>query len=113
MQRCPVNLICLATMERDASNGPAIEFRDVTYDLPSGQSVLASLNLNVQRGGILVLLRRSASGKTTTLKLINRLLSPTTGQIPVEGHAAAAGHAVRLPRRIGYVSQAHGLFPHL
>ncbi len=112
MQRCPVNLICLATMERDASNGPAIEFRDVTYDLPSGQRVLASLNLNVQRGEILVLLGRSGSGKTTTLKLINRLLSPTTGEIRVEGKAAAAEDVVRLRRRIGYVIQEIGLFPH-
>src|SRR5258708_8602539 len=112
MQRCPVNLICLATMERDASNGPAIEFRDVTYDLPSGQRVLASLNLNVQRGEILVVLGRSGSGKTNTLKLINRLLSPTTGEIRVEGKAAAAEDVVRLRRRIGYVIQEIGLFPH-
>jgi osmoprotectant transport system ATP-binding protein len=99
-------------MERDAPNGPAIEFRDVTYDLPGGQRVLASLNLNVQRGEILVLLGRSGSGKTTTLKLINRLLSPTSGEIRVEGKAAGAEDVVRLRRRIGYVIQEIGLFPH-
>jgi len=112
MQRSALNLICLATMERDATNGPAIEFRDVTYDLPNGQRVLASLNLNVQRGEILVLLGRSGSGKTTTLKLINRLLSPTSGEIRVEGKAASAEDVVRLRRRIGYVIQEIGLFPH-
>src|SRR3984893_4010727 len=105
-------LVCLATMESDAPKGPAIEFRDVTYDLPSGQRVLASLNLKVQRGEILVLLGRSGSGKTTTLKLINRLLSPTSGEIFVEGKAAGAEDVVRLRRRIGYVIQEIGLFPH-
>ena len=112
MRRCPVNLVCLAAMERDASNGPAIEFRDVTYDLPSGQRILASLNLKIQRGEILVLLGRSGSGKTTTLKLINRLLSPTSGEIFVEGKAAGAEDVVRLRRGIGYVIQEIGLFPH-
>src|SRR6202171_3249164 len=105
-------LVCLATMESDAPKGPAIEFRDVTYDLPSGQRILASLNLKVQRGEILVLLGRSGSGKTTTLKLINRLLSPTSGEIFVEGKAAGAEDVVRLRRRIGYVIQEIGLFPH-
>src|SRR5258708_17934149 len=99
-------------MERDASNGPAIEFRDVTYDLPSGQRILASLNLKVQRGEMLVLLGRSGSGKTTTLKLITRLLSPTSGEIFVEGKAAGAEDVVRLRRGIGYVIQEIGLFPH-
>jgi osmoprotectant transport system ATP-binding protein len=112
MQRSALNLVCLATMERDAADRPAIEFRDVIYDLPSGQRVLASLNLNVQRGEILVLLGRSGSGKTTTLKLINRLLSPTSGEIRVEGKSAGAEDVVRLRRRIGYVIQEIGLFPH-
>src|SRR3979411_1760758 len=112
MRRRALNLVCLAAMERDASNGPAIEFRDVTYDLPNGQRVLACLNLIVQRGEMLVLLGRSGSGKTTTLKLINRLLSATSGEIFVEGKAAGAEDVVRLRRRIGYVIQEIGLFPH-
>jgi osmoprotectant transport system ATP-binding protein len=107
-----LNLVCLADMEPEAPNGAVIEFRDVVYDLPSGQRVLASLNLRVQRGEILVLLGRSGSGKTTTLKLINRLLSPTSGEIFVEGKAAGAEDVVRLRRRIGYVIQEIGLFPH-
>src|ERR1700716_1037760 len=112
MRRRALNLVCLAAMERDASNGPAIEFRDVTYDLPNGQRVLACLNLIVQRGEILVLLGRSGSGKTTTLKVINRLLSATSGEIFVEGKSAGAEDVVRLRRRIGYVIQEIGLFPH-
>src|SRR3977135_4069379 len=112
MRRRALNLVCLAAMERDASNGPAIEFRDVTYDLPNGQRVLAGLNLKVQRGEILVLLGRSGSGKTTTLKLINRLLSPTSGEIFVEGKSSGAEDVVRLRRGIGFVIQVIVLFPH-
>jgi osmoprotectant transport system ATP-binding protein len=66
-------------MERTSANDPAIEFRKVDYALPNGQPLLAGLNLQVQRGENLVLLGRSGSGKTTTLKLINRLLTPTGG----------------------------------
>jgi len=99
-------------MERDPHNGPAIEFRNVAYDLPTGQVILSDLNLEVLRGEILVLLGRSGSGKTTTLKLINRLLAPTTGEVRVEGSAVAQEDAVRLRRRIGYVIQEIGLFPH-
>src|SRR3979411_2125970 len=112
MRRRALNLVCLAAMERDVTNGPAIEFRDVTYDLPNGQRVLACLNLIGQGGEIVVLLGRSGSGKTTTLKLINRLLTATSGEIFVEGKAAGAEDVVRLRRRIGYVIQEIGLFPH-
>ena len=63
----------LAGMHGESKDGPAIEFRDVSYDLPSGQRVLSDLNLQVQRGETLVFLGRSGSGKTTTLKLVNRL----------------------------------------
>jgi osmoprotectant transport system ATP-binding protein len=99
-------------MDRDPHNGPAIEFRHVAYDLPTGQVILSGLNLEVRRGEILVLLGRSGSGKTTTLKLINRLLTPTSGEIRVEGSAVAQEDVVRLRRRIGYVIQEVGLFPH-
>src|SRR5208283_1861689 len=61
---------------------PAIEFRDVSYEV-DGTHVLRSLTLQVQRGEILALLGRSGSGKTTTLKLVNRLLSPTSGEVRV------------------------------
>ena len=57
-------------------NDPVIEFRDVAYVLPNGQALLSGLNLQVRRGETLVLLGRSGSGKTTSLKLINRLLTP-------------------------------------
>jgi osmoprotectant transport system ATP-binding protein len=99
-------------MERISENGPAIEFRDVSYHLPSGQVILSGLKLEVVRGEILVLLGRSGSGKTTTLKLVNRLLSPTRGEVRVEGAPIAREDVIRLRRGIGYVIQDVGLFPH-
>jgi osmoprotectant transport system ATP-binding protein len=99
-------------MQRDPHNGPTIEFRNVAYDLPNGQVILSGLSLDVFRGEILVLLGRSGSGKTTTLKLINRLLAPTAGEVRVEASVVAQQDVVRLRRRIGYVIQEIGLFPH-
>ena len=64
-------------------------------------------------GPVFALLGRSGSGKTTTLKLINRLLEPTSGVVCVEGRATTAWDPIRLRRRIGYVIQEVGLFPHL
>ncbi len=91
---------------------PVIEFRDVAYTLPNGQPLLSRLNLQVQRGETLVLLGRSGSGKTTTLKLINRLLSPSSGEVRVNGATTAVGDIIALRRSIGYVIQDAGLFPH-
>ena len=89
-----------------------IEFRDIAYALPNGQPLLSGLNLEVQRGETLVLLGRSGSGKTTTLKLVNRLLTPTGGEVRVNGAPTAESDVIRLRRSIGYVIQDVGLFPH-
>jgi len=99
-------------MEPTLDPGPVIEFRDVYYALPNGRVLLDGLNLSVQRGETLVLLGRSGSGKTTTLKLINRLLSPTSGQVRVNGASTLERDVIRLRRSIGYVIQEVGLFPH-
>jgi osmoprotectant transport system ATP-binding protein len=90
---------------------PVIEFRDVSYRI-AGTQVLSNLNLQVFRGETLVLLGRSGSGKTTSLKLINRLLTPTSGEIFVKGTAISAADVIQLRRGIGYVIQDVGLFPH-
>ena len=92
---------------------PAIEFRDVGFRLPEGKTLLANLTLQVYRGETLVLLGRSGSGKTTTLKLINRLLDPSEGEVRIEGKASVEWNPIRLRRHIGYVIQEIGLFPHL
>ncbi|MEE9235441.1 MAG: ATP-binding cassette domain-containing protein [Candidatus Acidoferrales bacterium] len=99
-------------MPAAAANDVVIEFRGVSYQLDSQQTILHQLNLEVRRGETLVLLGRSGSGKTTTLKLINRLLVPTEGEVLVEGRGTLEWDPIRLRRRIGYVIQEIGLFPH-
>jgi osmoprotectant transport system ATP-binding protein len=74
--------------------------------------LLRDLNLQVQRGETLVLLGRSGSGKTTTLKLINRLHTQSAGAIYVDGRSLDQWDVIRLRRMIGYVIQEVGLFPH-
>ena len=90
---------------------PVIEFRNVSYRV-AGTQVISNLDLQVARGETLVLLGRSGSGKTTTLKLINRLASPTEGEVLVNGKANSQADVIRLRRGIGYVIQEVGLFPH-
>jgi osmoprotectant transport system ATP-binding protein len=102
----------LERMEENHNTNTAIEFRDVAYFLPNGQPLLQRLNLQVKNGETLVLLGRSGSGKTTTLKLINRLLIPRAGEVLVNGAIAADVDVIRLRRSIGYVIQEVGLFPH-
>ncbi len=96
----------------DAADHAVIEFRDVSYHLPNGRTILRRLNLQVQRGEILVLLGRSGSGKTTALKLVNRLLERSDGEVRVEGRPAREWDVIRLRRHIGYAIQDVGLFPH-
>jgi osmoprotectant transport system ATP-binding protein len=95
----------------DAAATPAIEFRDVSFHVGQTQ-VLTGLNLQVATGETLVLLGRSGSGKTTTLKLVNRLVSPTSGEVRVNGTRNTEMNITRLRRGIGYVIQDAGLFPH-
>jgi osmoprotectant transport system ATP-binding protein len=101
-------------LEMDQLNDkPLVEFRDVSYVVPAVPSpIIAHLNLTVRAGETLVLLGESGCGKTTTLKLVNRLLIPTTGAVLVEGKATTEVDPIRLRRRTGYVIQEGGLFPH-
>jgi osmoprotectant transport system ATP-binding protein len=94
-------------------NRPTIEFDNVSFEIAKGKKLLADLNLTINQGETLVLLGRSGSGKTTTMKMINRLLDPTDGEVRVEGTPTGAWDPIMLRRRIGYVIQEIGLFPHL
>jgi osmoprotectant transport system ATP-binding protein len=90
---------------------PAISVRGVTVRV-GGHEAVRDLDLEVARGEALVLLGRSGSGKTTTLRLINGLTRPTAGEVEVEGRPTRDWEPHRLRRRIGYVIQDAGLFPH-
>ena len=91
--------------------GVAVEFLDVGF-MAGGRSLLSGLNFAIQSGEALVLLGRSGSGKTTTMKLINRLLTPSSGKVNVQGKATTEWDVIQLRRQIGYVIQETGLFPH-
>jgi len=90
----------------------AVEFRDVSYRLPEGREILKHLNLQVGCGEILILLGRSGSGKTTALKLVNRLLEHSSGEVRVAGRETRQWDLIELRRHIGYAIQEVGLFPH-
>jgi osmoprotectant transport system ATP-binding protein len=100
-------------MNSSSDDRPAIEFRQVSYRPNGAGDIVQDLTLEIRRGETLVLFGRSGSGKTTTLKLINHLLTPTSGEIRVEGRPHREWDIIRLRRMIGYVIQEVGLFPHL
>ena len=89
----------------------AIRFDTVGYTVDE-TVILTDLDLEVLEGEVLILLGESGCGKTTTLKLINRLIEPTDGQITVQGKPTVEWDPIELRRQIGYVLQEAGLFPH-
>jgi osmoprotectant transport system ATP-binding protein len=98
-------------LETMTENQPIVEFRHVSFAI-DGVKILDDINLQIEKGETLVLLGESGCGKTTTLKLINRLIEPTGGACFVEGKATTDWDAINLRRRTGYVLQEAGLFPH-
>lgn len=90
---------------------PAVAFRAASVAFGTTR-VLFDLSLEVTSGETLVLLGRSGSGKTTTLRLVNRLLEPTSGSVHVQGKRTTEWDPIRLRRGIGYVIQESGLLPH-
>jgi osmoprotectant transport system ATP-binding protein len=91
----------------------ALEHVTKRYGAPGTPDAVHDLSLTVQAGEICVLVGPSGCGKTTTMKMVNRLVEPTSGRITIDGEDVEALPAVELRRRIGYVIQQVGLFPHL
>lgn len=90
-----------------------IELHEVRKIYPGGEVALRGISLRIEAGSTVALCGPSGCGKTTTLKLINRLVLPTSGRVVVNGHDVAAVDPIALRRGIGYVVQEAGLFPHL
>ena len=95
-----------------ASNGVAIEFQNVSFARGS-TSVLRNVSFRIAHGETVVLVGRSGAGKSTVLKLINRMLLPTAGRVIVSGRCTSEWDPFSLRRSIGYVLQDVGLFPHM
>jgi osmoprotectant transport system ATP-binding protein len=97
------------------TTGAVVELDRVTkrYGGPGTPAAVNELSLTVAAGAICVLVGPSGCGKTTTMKMINRLIEPTGGRITIDGEDIMRLPAVELRRRIGYVIQQVGLFPHL
>ncbi|BAY18876.1 ABC transporter-related protein [Anabaenopsis circularis NIES-21] len=89
----------------------AVEFRDVSFSR-NRRNLVSHLNFSIYQGEALILLGRSGSGKTTTMKLINRLFTPTKGEVIFDSIPTNQWDEIKLRRKIGYVIQETGLFPH-
>lgn len=90
-----------------------IEFKNIQKKYDNGNVVLKNINLTCETGKITVLIGPSGCGKTTTMKLINRLINPTNGSVFIDGEDISNINPVELRRKIGYVIQHIGLFPHM
>jgi len=96
------------------ATAPLIELDQVSKSFDGGRTfALRDVSLAVEAGAFIALVGASGSGKTTAMKLINRLLEPDKGEVRVEGVAVRTLDAPPLRRRIGYVFQGVGLFPHM
>ena len=93
--------------------GPTLRFDDVHKRYPDGTAAVNGISFEVEPGALLVLLGESGCGKTTVLKMINRLIDATAGQIEVNGDDVGQVDPVTLRRSIGYAFQGIGLFPHM
>ncbi|MFF8896341.1 ABC transporter ATP-binding protein [Streptomyces lydicus] len=89
-----------------------IRFASVTKRYPDGTTAVDDLSFEVEEGELVTLVGPSGCGKTTTMMMVNRLIDPTDGKIYVDGADVAGVDPVQLRRRIGYVIQQTGLFPH-
>lgn len=91
---------------------PIIQFKHISKAF-DGQPVLKDLSLDIEAGEFVTVIGRSGCGKTTLLRLINRLITPDQGCVMVQGQDVAQTDPIALRRRIGYAIQSVGLFPHM
>lgn len=89
-----------------------IEFKGINK-IYKNSIVLYDINLKLEEGNIIVFVGPSGCGKTTTVKMINRLIKPTSGQVLINGEDISNKNVINLRRKIGYVIQQTGLFPHM
>lgn len=90
----------------------ALETRQISKQFPDGTYALQNIEWSVQEGETMALIGESGSGKTTLLRILNRLAEPTAGTIFIQGNPAGSQDPIDLRRRLGYVPQDGGLFPH-
>lgn len=99
--------------EKEREVRALIEFKQVSKKYPDGFEALKEINLKVEAGELFVLIGPSGCGKTTTMKMINRLIDPSSGTISIDGKSISKINPVQLRRDIGYVIQQIGLMPHM
>ena len=100
----------------EVKRGPdsaVVSFESVSFRFGDCAQILRDVDLKVAASEVLVLVGRSGAGKSTVLKLVNGMLLPSSGSVTVEGSNTRAWDGIRLRRRIGYVLQEVGLFPHM
>lgn len=105
-------MLGMSTSER-GPDATVVSFKGVSFNYRGDAPILDDVSLDVMPGEILVLVGRSGAGKSTILKLVNRMLLPFSGSVTVEGRDTREWDGIRLRRRIGYVLQEVGLFPHM
>ena len=96
-----------------SERGPSVALSGVTKAWPGGTLAVDGVSVEIAGGSFVALVGSSGSGKSTLLKTINRLIEPSAGSVAIDGEDVSAGDPYRLRRRIGYVFQNIGLFPHL
>lgn len=90
----------------------ALEIQQVSKQFPDDTYALQNIEWGVKEGETMALIGESGSGKTTVLRLLNRLIEPTAGAVVIQGEPASLQDPIQLRRRLGYVPQDGGLFPH-